>query len=106
MRAGTRKGAGGLLDAVTDMDRLIEVQRWLYGGMAEGLYSTTDLRALPSLIALAFLFGVIHAFMPGHGKAVLVSYHLGWPGRWKEGVATGTLLALTHVGSAVLLVLA
>jgi nickel/cobalt exporter len=88
------------------MDQLIAVQRWLYGGMAEGLNSTADLNELPALVALAFLFGVIHAFMPGHGKSVLVSYHLGRPGRWPEGIATGTLLALTHIGSAVVLVLA
>lgn len=88
------------------MDRLIAVQRWLYGGMAEGMNSTADLNGLPALVALAFLFGVVHAFMPGHGKSVLVSYHLGRPGRWTEGIATGTLLALTHIGSAVVLVLA
>ena len=88
------------------MDRLIAVRRWLYGGMAECMHSTTSLNGLPALIALAFVFGVVHALMPGHGKSVLVSYHLGRPGRWGEGVVTGTLLALTHVGSAVVLVLA
>lgn len=49
---------------------------------------------------------MIHALMPGHGKSVLVSYHLGRQSRLIEGVATGTLLALTHVGIAVVLVLA
>jgi ABC-type nickel/cobalt efflux system permease component RcnA len=88
------------------METLIAVQRWLYGGMADGMRSTTDLTGLPTLIATAFLFGIVHAFMPGHGKSVLVSYHLGRPGRLIEGVATGTLLALTHVGMAVVLVLA
>jgi ABC-type nickel/cobalt efflux system permease component RcnA len=88
------------------MDWLIAVQRWLYGGMAEGMNATADLNGLPALVALAFLFGAVHAFMPGHGKTVLVSYHLGRPGRWTEGLTTGTLLALTHIGSAVVLVLA
>jgi ABC-type nickel/cobalt efflux system permease component RcnA len=27
----------------------------------------------------AVLFGAVHAMMPGHGKTVLVSYHLGQP---------------------------
>jgi nickel/cobalt exporter len=88
------------------MDWLIQVQGWLYGGMAEGMRATTDFADVPTLIAGAFLFGIVHAFMPGHGKSVLVSYHLGRPGRLAEGVATGTLLAITHVGTAVVLVLA
>jgi ABC-type nickel/cobalt efflux system permease component RcnA len=88
------------------METLISVQRWLYGGIGEGMRSTTDLTGLPALMAAAFLFGIVHAFMPGHGKTVLVSYHLGRPGRLLEGVATGTLLAITHVGMAVILVLA
>src|SRR5262249_48398602 len=77
----------------------------LYGGMAENMRAATDLSGLPTLLAVAFLFGMVHAFMPGHGKSVLVSYHLGRPSRLLDGVATGTLLALTHLGMAVLLVL-
>lgn len=88
------------------MDWLVAVQKWLYGGMAEGMRSATDLTALPALVSLAFLFGIVHALMPGHGKSVLVSYHVGREGRWFDGLATGSLLALTHVGSAVILVLA
>lgn len=88
------------------MDWLIAVQRWLYGGMAESMREAPNLSGLPTLMAVAFLFGVVHAFMPGHGKTVLVSYHLARPGRLIEGVATGTLLAITHVGMAVIFVLA
>jgi ABC-type nickel/cobalt efflux system permease component RcnA len=88
------------------MDWLIAVQTWLYGGMAEQMRSAGDTAALPFLVATAFLFGVVHALMPGHGKSLLVSYHFGRTGRWTSGVATGALLALTHVGLAILLVLA
>jgi hypothetical protein len=42
--------------------------------MAEGMRDTVDLNGLPTLMAAAFLFGIVHAFMPGHGKIVLVSY--------------------------------
>ena len=77
------------------MESLIAVQRWLYGGMAESMHATTDAKGLPTLVAVAFLFGIVHALMPGHGKSVLMSYHLGRPGRRTQGVATGTLLALT-----------
>jgi ABC-type nickel/cobalt efflux system permease component RcnA len=63
--------------------------------MAESMPATTDANGLPALIALAFLFGIVHALMPGHGKSVLMSYHLGRPGRWTQGVATGSLLTLS-----------
>ena len=84
---------------------LIELQHWLYGNMGAGLKSAEDVSALPALLASAVLFGAVHAFMPGHGKSVLVSYHLGRPGRLRDGVLTGMVLALTHVGSAVLFVM-
>ena len=88
------------------MDWLIAVQRWLYGGMAESMRAASNVSGLPTLMLVAFLFGVVHAFMPGHGKTVLVSYHLGRAGRLVDGVVTGTLLATTHVGIAVFFVLA
>lgn len=88
------------------MDWLIAAQRWLYGGMAETMRSASDVNGLPYLMAMAFMFGIIHAFMPGHGKSVLVSYHLGRRSRLVEGIATGVLLASTHVGIAILFVFA
>ncbi len=88
------------------MSWLIELQHWLYGGMAEGLKSAEQVSALPALLASAVLFGALHALMPGHGKSVLVSYHLGQPGRLRDGLLTGVILALTHIGSAVLLIMA
>ena len=85
---------------------LIDLQHWLYGGMAAGLKSAEDVTALPALLVSAVLFGALHALMPGHGKSVLVSYHLGRPGRLSDGLLTGIVLALTHVGSAVLFMMA
>ena len=86
------------------MDRLIALQRWLYGGMAESMRSTADVSGLPLLVGLSFVFGMVHAFMPGHGKSVLVSHHLGRAGRPLDGLVTGSLLALTHVGAAIVFV--
>ncbi len=87
------------------MSWLIELQHWLYGGMAAGIKSAEHVTALPALLASAVLFGALHALMPGHGKSVLVSYHLGRPGRVWDGFVTGLVLALTHVGSAVLVMM-
>lgn len=87
------------------MNWLIELQHWLYQGMASGLRSAEQPVALPLMMASAALFGALHALMPGHGKGVLVSYHLGREGRVSEGLLTGVILALTHIGSAVVFVM-
>ena len=90
------------------MHSIIDVQHWLYSGMASGLgqVASGNFRAIFGVVAAAVLFGAIHALMPGHGKTVLVSYHLGQQARLREGLANGAILALTHVGLAVFLVLA
>ena len=64
-----------------------------------------DARSIFAAMTAAVLFGAIHALMPGHGKTVLVSYHLGRPAKLTQGIANGAILSLTHVGLAVVLVL-
>jgi nickel/cobalt exporter len=90
------------------MNSLIAIQGWLYNGMASGLGDVAggDVRAVFVAMAAAVLFGAVHAMMPGHGKTVLVSYHRGQPGKLREGIANGAILTLTHVGLALVLVLA
>jgi ABC-type nickel/cobalt efflux system permease component RcnA len=90
------------------MNTLVELQHWLYGGMASGLGDVAggDARAIVAAMAAAVLFGAIHALMPGHGKTVLISYHLGQPSKLMDGIANGAILALTHVGLALALVIA
>jgi ABC-type nickel/cobalt efflux system permease component RcnA len=87
---------------------LVEMQRWLYGGATAGLKTvatTADPRQLLAAMAFAVLFGIVHAFMPGHGKSVLVSYYLGRPSSLLGGIVSSSLLVLTHVGIAAVLVL-
>ena len=90
------------------METIIGIQHWLYGGMAKELGGVAggNATAIFAAMAAAALFGAMHALMPGHGKTVLVSYHLGQPSKLWEGFANGAILALTHVGLAVILVLA
>ncbi len=90
------------------MQTLLSIQHWLYGGMADGLGAVVGGRPVrhPPRLCAAILFGAVHALMPGHGKTVLVSYHLGQPARPIEGFVNGSILAVTHVGLAVVLVLA
>jgi nickel/cobalt exporter len=90
------------------MQTFLSIQRWLYSGMSEGLGALAggDPHAIFLALAAAILFGAVHALMPGHGKTVLVSYHLGQKARPSEGFVNGVILAITHVGLAVVLVLA
>jgi nickel/cobalt exporter len=90
------------------MEDLIALQRWLYEGMGSGLRDVASGSgpALAAAMAAAVLFGILHAMMPGHGKTVLFSYHLGQKGSLRSSIANGAILALTHVGIAIVLVLA
>jgi nickel/cobalt exporter len=91
------------------MPLLGEIQGWLYGTATAELKAVaagTDPPKLAFSMAIATVFGMLHALMPGHGKTVIVSYYLGRPAHPLAGVATSAVLVLTHVGSAVVLVLA
>ncbi|MBN8916358.1 MAG: sulfite exporter TauE/SafE family protein [Rhizobiales bacterium] len=88
------------------MGTLLDLQRWLYGGALDALNAlrTVGIGGLPALIGAAFGFGMLHALLPGHGKAVLASHYAG-DGRILGALGASAVLILTHVGSAVLLVL-
>jgi ABC-type nickel/cobalt efflux system permease component RcnA len=88
---------------------LADIQGWLYGGAIANLKAVAsgiDPIRLVAAMAVAALFGLVHALMPGHGKTVLVSYYLGHAERPIGSVGTSAILVLTHVGSAIVLVLA
>jgi ABC-type nickel/cobalt efflux system permease component RcnA len=90
------------------MSSFFDLQRWLYARIARNLdeVATRNLWTLVSVMAAAMVFGAVRALMPGHGKAVLVSYDLARSSDLRQGLLSGLILALTHVGSAVVLVLA
>ena len=60
--------------------------------------------ALPGLVGLAFTFGLLHALLPGHGKLLLATHFAG-RGSWRSAFASSALVILTHVGSAIAIVL-
>ena len=57
------------------------------------------------LIGLAFLYGIIHAAGPGHGKAIIASYLLTQQVPLRRGVFIAVIGALLHGASAIVLVL-
>ena len=66
---------------------------------AEGLW------ALWPLILLSFLYGLLHAAGPGHGKVILSTYLVTQRAALKRGVVLAVLSALAQGVTAVLLVL-
>jgi nickel/cobalt exporter len=88
------------------METAFELQRWLYANAIGELNAlrTTGLAGLPSLVAAALCFGMLHALLPGHGKSVLTAYYAG-DGRWRGALASSAILTVTHVGSAIVLVM-
>lgn len=55
-------------------------------------------------LGLAFLYGVLHAAGPGHGKTVVVSYFLAREARVARGLRMGVQIAFFHVISAIVIV--
>jgi len=88
------------------MGAIFDLQRWLYTGAIEALNALPNAGAAgaPTLVAAAFGFGMLHALLPGHGKSVLAFYYAGKG--WVSGaLGSSTILILTHVGSAIVIVL-
>ena len=86
---------------------IVEFQRRLNAEIANSMRAIGRGGSLPSfLLALAFAFayGAIHAFGPGHGKLVIVSYFLGREVRVVRGVAMAAQIAVVHVIAAVVIV--
>jgi len=54
-------------------------------------------------LAICFLYGILHALGPGHGKSIVVGYFLARRGNWKQGIALGTGITFIHTLSAVAL---
>ncbi len=62
-------------------------------------------QALWPLMLVSFLYGVVHAAGPGHGKVVVFSYFISRRSRIKTGMLLGHLISLCHAVSGVAVVL-
>ncbi len=55
-------------------------------------------------LLLSFLYGIVHAAGPGHGKTVVASYFMNRPGSVRDGIAMANLIAFFHVTSATVII--
>jgi nickel/cobalt transporter (NicO) family protein len=85
---------------------------WLFAKQAQfyrqfsGLIRSAkaDGRAVWSLFGVSFLYGVLHAAGPGHGKAVISSYLVANEETWMRGVVLSLASALLQAAVAVAVV--
>jgi nickel/cobalt transporter (NicO) family protein len=87
---------------------LYGAQRWIHATLAGQLTDFAHSRswaALALVLPFGILFGAVHALMPGHGKSVLASYLVGARLAVLRSLGVAGALAITHVGSAVVLAL-
>ena len=61
--------------------------------------------AIWKFLLICLVYGMLHALGPGHGKSIVVGYFIARRGRWRQGVALGAGITVTHTMSAVLLLL-
>ena len=66
---------------------------------------TRSKKSLSIVIVIAFIYGVIHALGPGHGKTITWSYFLSKQAHIKKGIIVGNAIAFLHAGSALIIVL-
>lgn len=64
-----------------------------------------DWNAIWKFLAICLVYGMLHALGPGHGKSIVVGYFIARRGRWRQGVALGAGITVTHTMSAVILLL-
>lgn len=84
---------------------LVRWQRELNASISSSfrrVQETGSFAALLGILGIAFLYGVLHAAGPGHGKMVVAAYLTTRRDRWLAGVGVGGLISLIQGLSAVL----
>ncbi|HUL05155.1 MAG TPA: hypothetical protein VLV76_02415 [Candidatus Acidoferrum sp.] len=89
------------------MVQFVRLQRDVNRALSDGIVAIKDGRSSSAALLamlIAFVYGVLHALGPGHGKAVVLAYFLSRDGSVLRGLRMGAQIALLHVISAVVIV--
>ncbi len=62
-----------------------------------------NLKIFLILLAIGFLYGVVHAIGPGHGKMLVGAYFLQNDASILSSIKIGSIISITHSGSAAIL---
>ena len=96
---------GGLWERWTDA--IVAFQRRANTEVARHMNAIDSGKSLGAFflgLAIAFVYGVFHAFGPGHGKFIIVSYFLGRDARVARGIVMAIQVAIVHVIAAIVIV--
>lgn len=65
-----------------------------------------ETKSLGIFLLVCFIYGLVHAIGPGHGKTIVASYFLARRGSFLQGVGLGSSITIIHTLSAVILLFA
>ncbi len=85
------------------LKKFIELQQQLNATISTNFREIGDENALLpilTILSVAFMYGVVHALGPGHGKLLVSSYFLRSNRSYKEAFKMGYLISLIHTLSA------
>jgi ABC-type nickel/cobalt efflux system permease component RcnA len=106
---GFSTGEGGAVPGFLRplVDRIATAQRELNRTISRELRSVRDTGSMRSLVvvsAVAFVYGVLHAAGPGHGKLVVSSFFLARRARLIAGILTGTAISFLQAVTSIVVV--
>ncbi len=85
------------------LKKFIEIQQQLNAAISTNFREIGDgntLIPILTVLGIAFIYGVVHALGPGHGKLLVSSYFLRNNRSYKEAFKMGYLISLIHTLSA------
>jgi nickel/cobalt transporter (NicO) family protein len=65
---------------------------------------TGSMTAMLTILSIAFLWGVLHAAGPGHGKTLVAAYFATTEARWTSGIIMGGVISLLQGLTAIIVV--
>jgi nickel/cobalt transporter (NicO) family protein len=92
---------GGLMQSLGHMQMQLNET---ISGEFRSVRDSGSVVAMLAVLALAFLYGVLHAAGPGHGKFVVGSYFVANDARWLSGFFMGGLISLMQGLTAIAIV--
>lgn len=73
--------------------------------LAKEIKEQRSLKPIILILMLTFIFGMVHALGPGHGKTITFSYFIAERASIRKGILVGSLIGFLHALSALALVL-